>query len=247
MLAIQELEQEGVTFNIKYSRGPFFLMGSQADIDADNAKLGLPKDAPNHLRMKAKGWTGQQMDILFKEAGLSPRNTAVTDYRITAPTMQAHRLVQYAATESNAKGEKMWHALSRRWFMGKDTDIRPIRLDSRDLLLECAEVAGVDLKQANRVLDGEIISEDEIIEEVHKVHAAGIHSIPQIIFEVDGLAEGTWLTQPETKYRTVHHGSGNRASFRAALLKMHRACTSCPEQHRLNFSLNNADPFSACC
>ena len=53
----------------------------------------------------------------------------------------------------------MWIALSRRWnlnpmidncllsgscrwFMGKDTAIRPIRLDSHELLLECARFAG---------------------------------------------------------------------------------------------------------
>lgn len=226
LLALKELEAEGVTFDIKYTRGPFFLMGSQEDIDADNAKLGLPKDAPNHLRMKAKGWTGKMMDQLYEEAGLSPRNSAVTDYRITAPTMQAHRLVQYAATESNEKGEKMWHALSRRWFMGKDTDIRPIRLDSRELLLECAEVAGLDMDKAKRVLDGEIISEQEIIRAVNAVHAVGIHSIPQIIFEVDGLAKGNWLTEPETRYRTTHHGSGNRETFRQCLEQMHRACVA---------------------
>lgn len=200
-------------------------MGTQEDIDHDNAKLGLPKDAPNHLRMKAKGWSTTGMDTLMAEAGLSPRNREVTDMRIIAPTMPAHRLCQYAATESNEKGEKMWHALSRRWFMGKDTDIRPVRLDSRELLLECAEVAGIDLAQAKRVLDGEIIDEADIIDSVNAVHAVGIHSIPQIIFEVDGMAKGSWLTEPETKYRTVHHGSGNRTSFRACLEKMHRSCS----------------------
>merc|ERR1712151_418979 len=54
---------------------------------------------------------------------------------INTATMTAHRLCQYAASESNAKGELMWIALSRRWFMGKDTEIRPIRLDSREMRL----------------------------------------------------------------------------------------------------------------
>jgi len=216
--------QHGVTFDLRYSRGAFFLMGSQADIDESNAKLGLPKDATNAMRMAAQGRDGNGMDPLFEAAGLSPRNKAVTNERIIAPTMQAHRLVQWAASVDPEKGEAMWHALSRRWFMGKDTEIRPLRLDSRELLLECAEKAGLDLAKANDVLDGAIISEEEITQAVRAVHAVGIHSIPNIVFEVDGLATGSWLKEPETKYRTVHHGSGSCDSFFDVLKQMHCAC-----------------------
>lgn len=138
--------------------------------------------------------------------------------------MLAHRLAQYASTESNEKGERMWIALSRRWFMGKDTAIRPIRLDSREMLLECAEFAGLDMHNAKRVLDGEIISDCQIYDAVEEVHAAGIHSIPQLVFEVDGMAKGSWLTQPESRYRIVHSGSGSKATMKAALMQLHQAC-----------------------
>jgi hypothetical protein len=126
----------------------------------------------------------------------------------------------------------MWIALSRRWFMGKDTEIRPIRLDSREMLLECAEYAGLDMENARRVLDGEIISNADIEREVQKVHAAGIHSIPQLVFEVDGLAQGHWLTAPGSPFRIIHGGSGSKESVKACLQKLHRVTTmeSCKKQ-----------------
>lgn len=214
---------------MKYSRGPFFLQGSQEQIDADKAKFGLPPDADNLAVTKAKypndWWTrGQFFDNLAASAGLSPRNKDVTDHRISTATMQAHRLAQYATTESNEKGELMWIALSRRWFMGKDTEIRPIRLDSREMLLECAEYAGLNMENAKRVLDGEIISDAEICKAVRQVHAAGIHSIPQLVFEIDGLAKGSWLTEPESPYRIIHGGSGSKATMKAVLAQLHEAC-----------------------
>jgi predicted DsbA family dithiol-disulfide isomerase len=226
--ALADLKRSGVAFEVKYSRGPFFLQGSQAQIEADKAKYGLPPDADNLAVTKAKypdDWQtkGQFFDNLVASSGLSPRNKAVTDHRISTCTMQAHRLAQYASTESNEKGELMWIALSRRWFMGKDTDIRPIRLDSREMLLECAEYAGLDMEKAKRVLDGEIISDDAIYREVEKVHAAGIHSIPQLVFEVDGLAQGDWLTAPRSQYRIIHGGSGSKESMKKCLMQLHQA------------------------
>lgn len=228
MLALKELQAEGLTFSLTYSRGPFFLMGSQKQIDADRARLGLPKDAPNGMVMKARGWTSANMDRLMADAGLSPRNASVADARIMRDTMPAHRLAQYAAKfESNEKGERMWFALSRRWFMGKDTLINPIKLDSHELLCECAQVAGLDMANVSRVLRGEIISEREIVEQVERVHAVGIHSIPQIVFEVKGLAKGEWRENPtlaEGPYRLIHHGSGSKASFKAVLEALNDAC-----------------------
>lgn len=169
--ALADLDKTGITFDVKYSRGPFFLKGNQRQIEAEKAELGLPPDADNLAVTKAKNpsnWQtqGQFFDRLAAESGLSPRNKDVTDHRISTSTMQAHRLCQYASSESNEKGELMWIALSRRWFMGKDTEIRPIRLDSREMLLECAEFAGLDMVKANRVLDGDIISSSSIDSEV---------------------------------------------------------------------------------
>lgn len=216
---------------MKYSRGPFFLTGSQEQIIADKAKYGLPPDADNLAVTKAKyptDWQtkGQFFDDLVAHSGLSPRNKDVTDHRVSSSTMHAHRLAQYAATESNEKGELMWIALSRRWFMGKDTEIRPIRLDSKEMLLECAEYAGLNMPNAERVLNGDIISDDDIHREVEKVHAAGIHSIPQLVFEVDGLAKGHWLTASESRYRIVHGGSGSKETIKASLVQLHQAAYS---------------------
>merc|ERR1719399_2419 len=121
------------------------------------------------------------MDRLMSEAGLSPRNKAVSDEKVMRDTMPAHRLAQYAAEyESNEKGERMWFAMSRRWFMGKDIKdpaLTPLKLDDRRLLIECAAEAGLDMANVERVLNGEMISVREIEEQVHRVHAVGIHSI----------------------------------------------------------------------
>jgi len=107
--------------------------------------------------------------------------------------------------------------------MGKDTEVRPIRLDSRDMLLECAEFAGLNMENAERVLNGEIISDATIHNEVQKVHDANIHSIPQLVFEVEGLATGHWLTTPDSQYRLVHGGSGSMESLKACLVQLHQA------------------------
>jgi len=239
--ALKELKAEGLSFNLTYSRGPFFLRGSQKEIDADNASMGLPKDASNLQTTRVRcernpEWAHrvEHMQQLMAEAGLSPRNKAVTDHRIMRDTMPAHRLAQYAAKhESNEKGERMWFALSRRWFMGKDilneADILPVRLDGRELLEECAQVAGLNMDNVRKVLDGDqsLVSEAEIVDQVRQVHAVGIHSIPQIVFEVEGLTEGSWRQNPalpEGKYRHIHHGSGSKAAFKALLQQLHGAC-----------------------
>merc|ERR1711879_771662 len=78
-------------------------------------------------------------------------------------------------------------------------------------------------ENAMRVIDGEIISDADIYKEVEKVHAAGIHSIPQLVFEVDGMAKGHWLTAPDSQYRIIHGGSGSKESMKACLVKLHEA------------------------
>lgn len=229
LLALKELQAEGMDFNLTYSRGPFFLMGSQENIDADRRRRGLPLDAPMSMIWPRKDNEPSPMDQLMSDAGLSPRNTDVTDNNIMRDTMPAHRLAQYAAKyESNEAGERMWFALSRRWFMGKDTKINPVRLDGHDLLRECAEVAGLDMQNVERVLAGEMISVEEIADQVRRVHDIGINWIPQIVFEVGGLVQGKWSEDPslpETPYRIIHSGSGSKASFKAVLQQLHQNVT----------------------
>jgi len=225
LLALKELkDEEGLTFNMSYERQPFFLRGSQENVNHWLAQLGLQPDAPRSQVMKKMGWDqpGGGIDVLFKNAGID-RDMDVVNNCQYADTMNSQRLAMYATTVDAEKGERMWRALSRRYFQGKDTQIRPIRLDSRPLLLECAAEAGLDLKEAERVLDSDVFRK-EIEEVVEKMHSIGINSIPVLCFEVDGVAEGSWLDNPKAKGRLIHHGSGNPTEFRHILQQLHGMC-----------------------
>merc|ERR1712110_452181 len=170
------------------------------------------------------GWDkpGTGIGTLFDAAGID-RDMDVTNNVQYADTMDSHRLAWYAASVDAEKGENMWRALSRRYFQGKDTEVRPIRLDSRALLLECAAEVGLDLEEAERVLDSDVYRK-EILEVVEKMHAAGINSIPVLCFEVDGIAEGSWLDNPKSRGRLIHHGSGNKTEFRHIFKQLHSTC-----------------------
>jgi len=208
-----------LTFHLSYERQPFFLRGSQDNINNWLAELGLPADAPRSKVMKKMGWDHA---TIFENAGID-RDMDVANNIQYADTMDSHRLAWYATSVDPEKGELMWKALSRRYFQGKDTQVRPIRLDSRPLLLECAEEVGLDLDEAKRVLDSRIYR-DAILEVVEKMHAAGINSIPVLCFEVDGIAEGSWLENPTSRGRIIHHGSGNKADFCCIFRKLHTTC-----------------------
>merc|ERR1712137_534457 len=125
------------------------------------------------------------------------------------------------------QGERFWTAMSRRFFEGKDTALRPIKLDSRELLLECADHAGLERAEAERVLDGDAFA-DEVLRMVREVHSAGIHSIPLFVLEVEDLIAGSWARAPrqevEGRFRKLHHGSGSQRTFRQVLLQLHAAC-----------------------
>jgi len=206
-------------------------------------------NAPDNAVMPKKDPTAgpTPMDIIFADAGLSPRNTEVTDKRILRATMPAHRLAKYAAKfESHEAGEKLWFALSRRWFMGKDTELDPIRLDDRALLLECSEFAGLNMESVEKVLDGEIITIEEIEEQARKVKTSGINWIPQVVFEVKGLAEGSWPEDPslpESPYRVIRAGSGSKASFKAVLQQLHIDVVSGPDTTSQQLAKVGYNPF----
>merc|ERR1712125_238003 len=93
------------------------------------------------------------------------------------------------------------------------------------LLMEVASKADLDLEATRKVLEG-ITLEQEILDKVATVHKLGIHSIPLLIFEVEGLAPGSWTSHAQkSKFRKVHHGSGNMEAFRAILEELHQACS----------------------
>lgn len=245
LLALKDLEAEGLHFDVSYQRQPFFLRGSQDNINRWMDEIGLPHDAPRGQVLQKMGWDKGGIWDLFEQAGLD-RDVEVCNTGQYSDTMNSHRLAWHAASISNEKGELMWKALSRRYFQGKDTAIRPIRLDSRPMLLECAEEVGLDLTECQRVLDSDMYRKD-IVDCVQQMHAAGINSIPVLIFEIHGLAKGSWMQDPrvcsraaevdpqrlariasETSYfgREIHHGSGNMESFRSILLRLRNAFTA---------------------
>jgi len=226
LLALKDLEEEdGLTFDITFERQPFFLRGSQDNINHWLKELGLPPDAPRAQVMKKMGWDKPGgLDVLFENAGIERNMDAVNDVQY-ADTMDSHRLAWYATSVDAEKGELLWRALSRRYFEGRDTEIRPIRLDSRPLLLECAAEVGLNLRDAERVLDSDVYRK-EILGVVEAMHAVGIDSIPVFCFEVDGIAEGHWLEHPKSRGRIFHHGSGNKADFRNVFQQLHKLCLS---------------------
>lgn len=205
----QLLEERGLDFNLSYARWPFFLRRDLAEWHASRG-TGLPTDATRGEVFEAMGWKEKGGDgrigALFKNVGLTPYWGAQE-----ADTMDSHRLAWHAARQSSETGERMWRALSERYFEGKHTQIRPIRLDSHALLLECAEEAGLDREDAQRVLtSGDY--EDEVRSSFEDIQKMGVNSIPVVIFQVDAAGvEG----------RTVHHGSGSAAEFRSVLERLH--------------------------
>lgn len=208
-------------------------------------EIGLPHDAPRGQVLTKMGWDKGGIWELFERAGLD-RDVEACNMGQYSDTMNSHRLAWYASTVSNEKGELMWKALSRRYFQGKDTALRPIRLDSRAMLLECAHEVGLDQMECERILDSDAYRA-EIVDCVERMHAAGVNSIPVLIFEVDGLAKGPWMKDPRAASkateldpkrlaklnsdpacfgREIQHGSGSRDGFRAILMRLHNACAA---------------------
>lgn len=213
-------------FNIKFERWPFFLKGRQPDVDRWYEQKGFPRNTERGVLEDAGvmgGAADAGIDRLYAESGLSPRNKEGTRRKIWTDTMPAHKLAQYAATESAEKGEKVWWTLGQNFFMGKDTEIRPIRLDDTRLLMEVAEKAELDLNAARQALESANLDRD-ILKKVSQVHEIGVNSIPLLVFEVEKLAPGVWISAEASKFRKVHHGSGNKREFRAILEKLHVAC-----------------------
>jgi len=184
---------------------------------------GLPPDATRGEVADAMGWKERGGDgrigALFERVGLTPFWDSQE-----ADTMDSHRLAWHAAQQSPETGERLWAALSERYFEGKHTQIRPIRLDSHELLLECAEEAGLDREDSRRVLTSGAY-EEEVHASFREVMKMGVDSIPVVIFECQGLGEaGVGMAEG----RIVHHGSGSASEFRSVLERLHAACGAIP-------------------
>lgn len=208
-------DEDGIDFNMHYSRLPFLLRrGEEGCRHWVVDQLQLPRDSGRGDVIKAFGGQAalDHYDEQFRQLGIGPNcwESQIAD------TMDSHRLAWYAATESAEKGELLWRAYSRRYYEGKDTEIRPIRLDNHTMLMECAQEVGLNLEEARRVLDSRAY-EDDILSCVDQMHSAGISQIPVMIFEVDGVAKGSWMQNPRSKGRVVHSGSGSKEDIKAIL------------------------------
>lgn len=201
LIALDELKSDrALDFNMSYTRRPFFLRGPQENIDQWLKSVGVPSDSSRGHIFDALGWPKERMDVMFKQSGLDSNwNAQLSD------TMDSHRLALYAATMG--KGEEMWRATSRRFFEGKDTKLKVVRLADHALLMECAEECGLDLVESRRVLETDAFRK-EVQETVKAMHDAGIDSIPVFIFQCDGQ-------------QAVHHGSGSPSELRAVLEGLH--------------------------
>ena len=72
---------------------------------------------------------------------------------------------------------------------GEDTQLDTTLHDDPVILLECAQMVGLDMDQVERVLAGQLAPKEEVLGQVDQVHAArslhvaGYHSTPQLVFE----------------------------------------------------------------
>lgn len=208
----QLLTEHKLDLNITYLRRPFFLRRDITAWRKDRGLHNLPLEATRGDVAEAMGWkppgSDGRLGTLFEAAGGIKAYWGAHE----ADTMDSHRLAWYAAEVSADKGERMWRALSERYFEGKHTAIRPIRLDNHALLLECAEEAGLNLEEAKRVLTSDAYQR-EVHESVMAIQRSGVNSIPVLIFE------SVEVKAPPV----VHHGSGSTAAFCTILLKLHAA------------------------
>jgi len=162
-----------------------------------------------------KIWGGtDMMNKLFLNAGRDARKGWGSQY---SDSMDSHRLAYWAGTISHQAGEKVWNAISERYFEGRHAvDDKPVKLADHQMLLRCAADAGLDLQQAKRVLETGAYRK-EVQDTVAATKASGITSIPVMTFEVE--REG------QAKLSLTHHGSGNKAEFREILEQLHQGVT----------------------
>ena len=89
LLALKELQSEGILFNLTYSRGPFFLRGSQANIDASRREKGLPLDAPDSLCIAS--FMAENNMVWPPKEGATPQIELILTMRKSSLLLAAHR------------------------------------------------------------------------------------------------------------------------------------------------------------
>lgn len=119
-----------------------------------------------------------QMMTIAAELGLNFQNM---QQRNTANTFDAHRLIHWATPQGQATALSM--ALFEAYF-GRAEDV-----GEGEVLLKCAESAGLDRTQAAKVLEGDDFAE-EVRQEETRYQKAGVHSVPAFIVDERYLISG---------------------------------------------------------
>ena len=108
-------------------------------------------------------------------------NFSKMQQRFTCNTFDGHRLVKWAATQSKASAMKL--ALFEAYF-GEAKDV-----SDAAVLANCAEQAGLDKTQAERILASDDYA-DSVTEDIAQYQQAGISSVPAFIINNRYLISG---------------------------------------------------------
>lgn len=108
-------------------------------------------------------------------------NFSKMQQRFTCNTFDGHRLVKWAATQSKATAMKL--ALFEAYF-GEAKDV-----SDATVLANCAEQAGLDKTQAERILASDDYAES-VTEDIAQYQQAGITSVPAFIINNRYLISG---------------------------------------------------------
>ena len=96
-------------------------------------------------------------------------------------TLQAHKLIKWADGKGRQHDLKM--ALIRRYFSDGE-DVSKV-----DVLLDAVNELGLDLDEAQAVIDDDVLSK-ETRQEEHFWHSKGISGVPSMVFEGQHLVTG---------------------------------------------------------
>lgn len=119
-----------------------------------------------------------QMQTTASELGL---NFERMQQRCTTNTFDAHRLIKWTTSVDQATSLSL--ALFDAYF-GRAEDV-----GAREVLLRCAESAGLDSQEAARILDSDTFAEEVRQEEV-RYQNAGVHAVPAFIVNQRYLISG---------------------------------------------------------
>ncbi|WP_298825357.1 DsbA family oxidoreductase [uncultured Piscinibacter sp.] len=127
--------------------------------------------------------------VALNQQGIAERGAAVGfEFRMdrrsrTYNTFDAHRLLHWAGEQGAAQQRALKHALLSAYFTDGENP------SAREVLLRCAERAGLDAAPAAAVVDSTQYA-DAVRERQRFYQSAGIHSVPAVIVDDRHLIQG---------------------------------------------------------